>query len=124
MMYVIRTFDNGGILVSDKKPQEVKTGMFAGIKIVDGKRYQIRSLSRVVSELLNDAELTEYANEYIRSLKTGDPINWATATDEPVVVNIDGERVTLTRKWTSINAEKAFAAVEAFVNQSENVDAD
>ena len=122
MLYVIRIFENGGVLVSDKKPQVVKSGLFAGITKLDGKRYQISSLSRMVSNQLNDAELTEYASTYISGLKAGDAIKWATPSDEPVIVNIDGERVTLTRKWANIDVNKAFAAVEAFVGETETVD--
>jgi len=124
MLYVIRTFENGGVLVSDKKPQVVKSGLFAGITKLDGKRYQISSLSRMVSNQLNDAELTEHASNYISALKPGDTISWATPSDEPVIVNIDGERVTLTRKWANVDINKAFSAVEAFVEQDETVDAD
>ena len=124
MLYVIRTFENGGILCSDKKPQVVKTGLFAGVTKLDGKRYQISSLPRMVSNQLNDAQLTGLANDYIGTLKPGDTISWATASDESVVVNIEGERVTLTRKWANIDVNKAFAAVEAFVEQTETVDAD
>lgn len=122
MLYVIRVFENGGILVSDKKPQVVTSGMFAGVVKLGGKRYQIASLSRFVNNQLNDAELVEYASEYISSLKAGDAISWATATDEPVVVNIDGERVTLTRKWADFDAHKALAAIEAFVNANADVE--
>ena len=124
MLYVIRVFENGGVLVSDKKPQVVKSGLFAGITKLDGKRFQISSLSRMVSNQLNDAELTEHAANYISALKPGDGITWATPSDEPVIVNIDGERVTLTRKWANVDINKAFAAVESFVEQSETVDAD
>lgn len=124
MLYVIRTFENGGILCSDKKPQVVKTGLFAGVTKLDGKRYQISSLPRMVSNQLNDAQLTGLANDYIGTLKPGDAITWATPSDESVVVNIEGERVTLTRKWANIDVNKAFAAVEAFVEQTETVDAD
>jgi len=124
MLYVIRTFENGGVLVSDKKPQVVKSGLFQGITKLDGKRFQISSLPRMVSNQLNDAQLTGYANDYIGTLQPGDTISWATASDEPVVVNIDGERVTLTRKWANIDVNKAFAAIEAFVEKTEAVDAD
>lgn len=123
MLYVIRKFENGGVLVSDKKPQVVKSGLFAGITKLDGKRFQISSLSRMVANQLNDAELTEHASNYIGALKAGDAINWATPSDEPVIVNIDGERVTLTRKWANVDVNKAFAAVEEFVNASEEVEA-
>lgn len=124
MLYVIRTFENGGVLCSDKKPQVVKSGLFAGVTKLDGKRFQISSLPRMVSNQLNDAQLTGLANDYISALKPGDAITWATPSDESVVVNIDGERVTLTRKWANIDVNKAFAAVEAFVEQTEAVDAD
>lgn len=123
MLYVIRKFENGGVLVSDKKPQIITTGMFAGIVKIGGKKFQIASLSRFVKSELNDPELVEYASEYINSLKPGDPISWATPTDEPVIVTIDGERVTLTRKWADFDAHKAFAAIEQFVNASEEVEA-
>jgi hypothetical protein len=124
MLYVIRTFENGGVLCSDKKPQVVKSGLFQGITKLDGKRYQISSLPRMVSNQLNDAQLTGYANDYITALQPGDTISWATASDEPVVVNIDGERVTLTRKWANIDVNKAFAAIESYVEKTEAVDAD
>ena len=123
MLYVIRKFENGGILVSDKKPQIITTGMFAGIVKIGGKRFQIASLSRFVDSELNNPELVEYASEYINSLKPGDAISWATPSDEPVIVTIDGERVTLTRKWADFDAHKAFAAIEQFVNASEEVEA-
>ena len=123
MLYVIRTFENGGVLVSDKKPQVLTTGLFAGLTKLDGKRFQIASLKRMVDQQLNNPELTQYADDYISSLKPGDELKWANATDEPVIVTIDDERVTLTRKWASIDLKKAFAAVEAFVEASEEVDA-
>ena len=122
-MYVIRTFENGGVLVSDKKPQVLTTGLFAGLTKLDGKRYQIASLKRMVDQQLNNPELTQYADDYISSLKPGDELKWANATDEPVIVTIDDERVTLTRKWASIDLKKAFASVEQFVEASEQVDA-
>jgi hypothetical protein len=70
----------------------------------------------MVENQLHDAELTEAAQEYISALKVGDFINWADGKGEleNVVVNIDGERVTLTRKWANVDLNKAFAAVEAF----------
>lgn len=121
MLYVIRKFENGGILCSDKKPQIVTEGLFAGITKLDGKRYQIASLARAVAEQLNDAELVEYAREYTDSLNTGDLITWAQKDEQGdnVTVNIDGERVTLTRKWAKVDLAKAFAAVEAHVNAAE-----
>lgn len=120
MLYVIRKFDNGGILCSDKKPQVVTSGMFKGITKLDGKRYQIASLSRTVNNQLNDPELTQAAQDYIDSLNVGDSIDWASGNSdcENVIVDIDGERVTLTRRWASFDVKKAFAAVEAFVNAS------
>lgn len=116
-MYLIRKFENGGILVSDKKPQVVKEGRFAGVTKLDGKRFQISSLPRMVENQLHDAELTEAAQEYINALNVGDYIGWADGKGEleNVVVTIDGERVTLTRKWANVDLNKAFAAVEAFV---------
>lgn len=116
-MYVIRKFENGGILVSDKKPQVVKEGRFAGVTKLDGKRFQISSLPRMVATQLNDDELVEAAQEYIDALKVGDLITWADGKGEleNVVVTIDGERVTLTRKWANVDLNKAFAAIEASV---------
>ncbi len=117
-MYVIRKFENGGILCSDKKPSVVTSGLFKGLTKLDGKRYQIQSLPRMVSQQLNDSELTEYAQDYINALKVGDALPWANPGDENVVMTIDGERVTLTRKWASIDLNKAFASVEAFVEEA------
>lgn len=117
MLYVIRKFENGGILCSDKKPSVVTSGLFAGLTKLDGKRFQIQSLPRMVSQQLNDSELTEYAQQYIDSLKVGDAIGWANPGDEPVTLTIDGDRVTLTRKWATIDLNKAFAAVEATVEE-------
>ena len=119
-MYVIRKFENGGILCSDKKPQVVKEGRFAGVTKLDGKRFQISSLSRMVDTQLHDDELTEAAQSYIDALKVGDFISWADGKGEleNVVVNIDGERVTLTRKWANVDLNKAFAAIEAHVEES------
>ena len=118
MLYVIRKFENGGILCSDKKPTMVTSGLFKGISKLDGKRFQISSLPRMVSNQLNDTELTEYAQQYVDALKVGDSIGWANAGDEPVTLTIDGDRVTLTRKWATIDVNKAFAAVEAFVEEA------
>ena len=122
MLYVIRKFENGGILCSDKKPSMVTSGLFKGISKLDGKRFQIPSLSRMVSQQLNDAELTEYAIQYIDALKVGDNIPWANSGDENVTLTIDGDRVTLTRKWATIDINKAFASVEAFVEEAAEVD--
>ena len=123
MLYVIRVFENGGILVSDKKPQVVKSGLFAGITKLDGKRYQISSLKWMVSKQLNDPQLVEYANDYVNALKPGDTIVWASPSDEPVIItNEDGDRITLTRKWANVDINRAFAAIETHVN--ETVDAD
>ena len=116
-MYVIRIFENGGILVSDKKPQVVKDGMFKGVTKLDGKRFQIGSLPRMVETQLHDGDLTDAARVYVESLKVGDFIGWADGKGEleNVVVTIDGERVTLTRKWANVDLNKAFASVQAFV---------
>jgi len=122
MLYVIRKFENGGILCSDKKPSMVTSGLFKGISKLDGKRFQIPSLSRMVSQQLNDAELTEYAIQYIDALNVGDNIPWANSGDENVTLTIDGDRVTLTRKWATVDINKAFASVEAFVEEAAEVD--
>ena len=122
MLYVIRKFENGGILCSDKKPSMVTSGLFKGISKLDGKRFQIPSLSRMVSQQLNDAELTEYAIQYIDALNVGDNIPWANSGDENVTLTIDGDRVTLTRKWATVDINKAFASIEAFVEEAAEVD--
>lgn len=118
MLYVIRKFENGGILCSDKKPSVVSSGLFKGISKLDGKRFQIASLSRMVSQQLNDSELTEYAQQYVDSLKIGDALPWANPGDEPVTLTIDGDRVTLTRKWAAVDINKAFSAVQSFVEEN------
>jgi len=122
MLYVIRKFENGGILCSDKKPSVVTSGLFKGLSKLDGKRFQIQSLTRMVSQQLNDTELTEYAQQYVDSLKVGDSLPWANAGDEPVSLTIDGDRVTLTRKWATIDINKAFASVEEFVEEAAEVE--
>lgn len=116
MLYVVRKFENGGILCSDRKPQVITEGMFKGLTKLDGKRYQVSSIQRMVNQYVNDPEAVEVAKEYTDALEIGQALPWASAGDEPVQVTIDDQRVTLTRKWATIDLIKMKNALEAFVN--------
>ncbi len=125
MLYVIRVFENGGILCCDKKPQIVKSGLLKGLSRMDGNRYQVASIERELAKKFDDPDVNDAAKSYISTLQPGDQLTWAMSNEKApnVVVDIEGERTTLTRKWADIDINRLNTVLEAHVNATVDADA-